>query len=119
MRAHILVIALLVSLTSACVSYKSDRRHVEGQITDPDRLANIQIGATHSDWLVERFGEPDSIDRIADDEAVWRYSSTTRKARKFHALLLLSYETRQEQRTLYNFAIVDDRIERYWTETAK
>ena len=116
MRPKALSTVMLAVLLSACVSYESDSQHVDGQITNPDRLAQIQAGTTSTAWLLENFGAPDAIDRINDDESVWRYAHTSREARKFQALVLLAYESRREDRTLYHFAVVGDVVQRYWVE---
>ena len=112
-------LAILISTTvllSGCIHYRVDKEVMTADIADPDRLGQIEIGTTRSRWLVDHFGEPNRIDQLSENEAVWRYTNATRNKTKFHALILLSVEVNQEALTQYNFAIVDDRIDRYWLE---
>jgi len=110
------IVILGCALLSGCIHYRADKEIVTADIADPDRLGQIELGSTSSQWLVDHFGEPNRIDEVTEDESVWRYTNSTRDRKKFHALVLLSVEVNHEALTRYNFAIVNDRIERYWLE---
>ena len=110
-----LLIASVFAL-SACVSYSSDKAHVHMSVPSDTPLTQIQPGESTTNWLIDTLGEPDAIRPGEAGSTVWQYENIHSEHKRLIAFPLISIKREHLQRTVYHFAIQDERIQRYWKE---
>ena len=101
---------------SACVSYASDQQIVHMRVPSDTALAQINPGHTPSAWLLENLGEPDGVSSARGHDAVWQYENIHAESKQLRAFPLLGLYSEARHTTVYNFAVEQNTIMRYWKE---
>ena len=111
----LLSVVLLSLLLSGCISYSTDTQLVTEQLQDKSLLSSIRPGETSVTWLVERWGHPNAVRDGGDGASrVWQYEDLAHSTTAVRALPLFAVELKKQSRTVYNFAVENDTIVRFW-----
>lgn len=104
-------------LLAGCISYKSESGTVHQSIPDERYLNTFEPGATTTEWLLAKFGQPEAVRNSSDTLSVWQYENIVRNQRVIKALPLLAIELKKERTTVYHFEVENDVVLRFWKET--
>ena len=101
---------------TGCISYETHRESKGVGLPDPAMLDTVELGETTSAWLREQLGDPDSVRVPSESVRVWQYENVDQASTRLRAFPLFTFSLSDEVRTVYHFAIENDRIVKYWKD---
>ena len=106
-------------LLSGCVSYTANQDSVRVDVPSDQFLQQVTLGETTTDWLVQQLGQPTAVRQPGQHQSVWQYENVLSKTTKVRAFPLFALNMTHQHRTLYNFAVENNYVVRYWVDTEK
>lgn len=116
MKPQTVLLSLLLLSLSGCISYKSERNTLTQAIPAESVLAEVQLGTTTSDWLLEQLGPPQAVRRPDHDTYIWQYENVATSRKAIRALPLLAITLEDSHATVYNFEVENNYIVKYWKD---